>query len=102
MRDGKAVPHPTKGNVNSPGRGALGRHQAARPLGAPPASTRPDGHAEPMTTDDTRPPAGMEYKGAASLLAPRPGVAAPATGTVAPEGIVELIAAVTGVKDDVR
>jgi len=35
------------------------------------------------------------------MLAPRPGVAAPATGTVAPEGVVELIAAVTGVQDDV-
>jgi len=55
----------------------------------------------PMT-DNTRPPADLEYKGAASMLAPRPGVAAPATGTVVPEGIVELIAAVTGVKDDVR
>ena len=55
----------------------------------------------PMT-DNTRPPAALEIKAAASMLAPRPGVAAPATGTVAPEGIVELIAAVTGVKDDVR
>jgi len=54
-----------------------------------------------MTTDDTRPPADMEYKGAATLLAPRPGVAPPATSTVAPEGIVELIAAVTGIVDDV-
>ena len=102
MRDGKPVPHPAKVNVNGPGPGPLGRHRAARPLGAPPASTRPDGHAEPMTTDDTRPPADLETKAAASMLAPRPGVAAPATGTVAPEGIVELIAAVTGVKDDVR
>ena len=52
-------------------------------------------------TDDTRPPADMEYKGAATLLAPRPGVTPPATSTVAPEGIVELIAAVTGIVDDV-
>ena len=52
-------------------------------------------------TDDTRPPAGMETKAAATLLAPRPGVAAPATSTVAPEGIVELIAAITGIADDV-
>jgi len=42
----------------------------------------------------------MEYKGAATLLAPRPGVTPPATSTVAPEGIVELIAAVTGCLDD--
>jgi len=54
-----------------------------------------------MTTDDTRPPVDLEYKGAASLLAPRHGVAPPATSTVAPEGIVELIAAVTGIVDDV-
>ena len=54
----------------------------------------------PMT-DDTRPPADMEYKGAATLLAPRPGVTPPATSTVAPEGIVELIAAITGIADDV-
>jgi hypothetical protein len=38
-------------------------------------------------TDNTRPPpADLEYKGAASMLAPRPGVAAPATGTVAARG----------------
>ena len=52
-------------------------------------------------SDDTRPPAGMETKGAATMLAPRPGVTPPATSTVAPEGIVELIAAITGIADDV-
>jgi len=52
-------------------------------------------------SNNTRPPADLETKAAASMLAPRPGVAAPATGTVAPEGIVELIAAVTGCLDDV-
>jgi len=51
-------------------------------------------------SNSIRPPAGMETKAAASLLAPRPGVAAPATSTVAPEGIVELVAAVTGIVDD--
>jgi len=34
-------------------------------------------------------PGRLGIKDAASLLAPRPGVATPDTGTVAPEGIVE-------------
>lgn len=53
-----------------------------------------------MTTQ-TRPPAGLELKNAPTMLAPRPGTPSPDTGSVAPEGIVELIAAVTGIADDV-
>jgi len=52
-------------------------------------------------SSSTRPPAGLETKGAATMLAPRPGVTPPATSTVTPEGVVELIAATTGVVDDV-
>ena len=52
-------------------------------------------------SSSTRPPADLEIKGAAPMLAPRPTAPTPDTGSVAPEGIVELIAAVTGVRDDV-
>ena len=52
-------------------------------------------------TNSTRPPAGLETKGAATILAPTPTAPAPDTATVTPEGVVELIAAVTGVQDDV-
>ena len=41
-------------------------------------------------TDDTRPPADMEYKGAATLLAPRPGVAAVEVGSAARSGVTEV------------
>jgi len=51
-------------------------------------------------TDDTRPPAGLEFKGAATMLAPRPAAPTPDTATVTPEGVVELIAAVTGPPPD--
>ena len=51
-------------------------------------------------TDDTRPPAGLEFKGAATMLAPRPAAPTPDTSTVTPEGVVELIAAVTGPPPD--
>jgi len=69
------------------------------PARHPPVIARPGSMLN--MSNNTRPPAALEIKAAASMLAPRPGVAAPATGTVAPEGIVELIAAVTGVQDDV-
>ena len=51
-----------------------------------------------MTSSSDRAPACLETKAAATMLAPRPGTPAPDTGSVAPEGIVELIAAVTGVR----
>ena len=101
MRDGKAVPHPTKVNVNGPGPGT--REAPDPPARSARRSPQPARTVTLMPmTDNTRPPADLEYKSAPTMLAPRPGVAAPATGTVVPEGIVELIAAVTGVKDDVR
>jgi len=54
-----------------------------------------------MTSSSPRPPAGMEYKGAATMLAPTPTAPTPDTATVTSEGVVELIAAVTGIQDDV-
>ena len=51
-----------------------------------------------MTSSSDRAPARLETKAASTMLAPRPGTPAPGTGSVAPEGIVELIAAVTGVR----
>ncbi|MFN2495620.1 MAG: hypothetical protein ABR608_06910 [Pseudonocardiaceae bacterium] len=68
--------------------------------GAPPARGRRAGD-HGAHDEQHRPPAGLEIKAAATMLAPRPGAPAPDTGSVAPEGIVELIAAVTGVQDDV-
>jgi len=53
-----------------------------------------------MSSSD-QPPAGMETKGAATMLAPTPTAPTPDTATVTPEGVVELIAAVTGIQDDV-
>ena len=52
-------------------------------------------------SSSTRPPAGLETKGAATILAPTPTAPAPDTATVTPEGVVELIAAVTGIQDEV-
>ena len=52
-------------------------------------------------SSSARPPAGLETKGAATMLAPTPTAPTPDTATVTPEGVVELIAAVTGVQDDV-
>ncbi len=47
-----------------------------------------------------RPLADLETKGAATILAPAPTAPTPDTATVTPEGVVELIAAVTGIQDD--
>ena len=61
----------------------------------------PDRAAWATMSSSTRPPAGLEFKGAASMLAPTPTAPTPDTATVTPEGVVELIAAVTGIQDDV-
>ncbi len=52
-------------------------------------------------SSSARPPAGLETKSAPTMLAPTPTAPIPDTATVTPEGVVELIAAVTGIQDDV-
>ncbi|MGH4019062.1 MAG: hypothetical protein ACRDT0_07460 [Pseudonocardiaceae bacterium] len=80
-------------------RGAGALLAVERESGAPPARGRRDRRG--WADDDHRPPVGIEVKGAVAALAPRPGVPRPDTGTVAPEGIVEMSAAVTGIRDEV-
>jgi len=58
-------------------------------------------HEQQHPAPGTRPPAGLETKGAATMLAPTPTAPTPDTATVTPEGVVELIAAVTGIQDEV-
>lgn len=55
-----------------------------------------------MHITNDRPPAGIEIKAAASVLAPRPGRLKPDGSILAPEGVVELIGAVTGIEDEVN
>ena len=63
-----------------------------------------------MTSSNARPPAGLEYKGAPAMLAPRPGPAAVEVGSAARSGVTEVdgagqvvaLVAVTGVEDDVN
>lgn len=56
-----------------------------------------------MTTID-QPPAGLEFKAPAAMLAPRPNTSVPDGGVidVEPAGVVECLGAVTGVVDEVR
>ena len=62
-----------------------------------------------MTSSSARPPAGLEYKGAPTMLAPRPGPAAVEVGSAARSGVTEVdgagqvvaLVAVTGTVDDV-
>ena len=108
VRDDKAVPHPAKGNVNSPRAGGT-REAPGRPPARRAARVNPPGRSRCAPWSRTRPPTGLEHKSAPAMLAPRPGPSAAKVGSAALSGVTEVdgagqivaLVAVTGVVDDV-